>query len=239
MNPISSPAIPDTRALLDEEARRQAYALNCHEVGEVVSYDAAKQTATVQIMVLRVLGQRRVKYPLLTDCPVFFPFGGTARLTMPVAAGDSCLVLFNDRDLDNWFTSGANVEPNTGRAHDLSDGMVLVGFRNLQNKQDGYSATDTELINGDGVVGIGPESKISLRNETGSVRQRLEDLVAGLDTTHDGLDSLCSALTSWVDTAGHSPNPATVSAINSAKSTIAAGKSAIDQAKTAIDAILK
>ena len=76
------------------------------EVGQIVSFNPTTQTASVQIMVkARILDQIR-SYPVLTDCPVFSVSGGAGCLTMPVAAGDPCLVLFNDRDMDGWFATG-------------------------------------------------------------------------------------------------------------------------------------
>jgi hypothetical protein len=209
------------RALLNDQQQRDGYALNCHEVGQIVSFDAAKQSATVKIMVLRVLGSQNVEYPLLTDCPVFVLTGGDACLTMPVKAGDSCLVLFNDRDLDNWFTSGSNVVPNTARAHDLSDGLVLVGFRNLANVISEYSTSDAVLRNKRAKVGAGGDEHIIVENQTGSLKTGLDNLVTGLD-------ALCTALTGWVDTHGDSPNPATIAAITAAKALIDASKASID-----------
>lgn len=223
--PIASPAIPDLRALLNQQVSQIFYALNCHEVAKIVSFDATKQTATVQIQVLRQLNDKQMAYPLLTDCPVFFNTGGNAALTMPIADGDTCLVLFNDRDLDNWFTSGSNVMPNSTRSHDLSDGLVIVGFRNLANVLSDYSSTDPELRNADGRFGIGTNGKISLRNSSGS-------FLTAMDTLFTGLDDLFNALDNWVDTNGDSPNPATLAAINAAKAVV-------DDAKSKTDALLK
>jgi hypothetical protein len=52
---------------------------------------------------------------------------------MPIQSGDTCLVLFCDRDLDNWFESGQITTLNSNRVHDLSDGVALVGIRHKQN----------------------------------------------------------------------------------------------------------
>lgn len=166
--PLVAPVIWSLRSQFDNLKTEIFNQLNCHEVGQIVAFDATKQTASVQVMVLRNMAGVAFQYPLLTDCPVFFPSGGGASLRFPVAAGDPCLVLFNDRDIDNWFTTGNNALPNSKRAHDLSDGLVLVGFRNLANKLADFSATDLELVNGDAKISLAPDGTATLTGAEGS-----------------------------------------------------------------------
>jgi hypothetical protein len=91
-----------------------------------------------------------VDYPVLTDVPVFILSGGGFAVTFPVAAGDTCLVCFNDRDLDSWFQSNSAVPPNSARMHSLSDGLALVGFRSLANPVTTFSTTEAALRNSAG-----------------------------------------------------------------------------------------
>ena len=79
--------------------------------------------------------QRRVNnqghvadYPLLLDCPVVVLQGGGAYIDLPIAEGDYCLVLFNDRNIDTWWDTGNVVVPRNRRKHSLSDGIALVGI---------------------------------------------------------------------------------------------------------------
>lgn len=138
---FSSLSTPDLRALLNLLKTEVFTTFNCHQLGTIQSFDATKQTASVSINVLRQVPNlevnppeyKTIAYPLLVDVPVFINSGGTGRLTFPVAAGDTCLVLFNDRDIDTWFSTGNVAAPNTQRTHDLSDGLALVGFRSLAN----------------------------------------------------------------------------------------------------------
>jgi len=179
--PLSAIAEPDLRSLLDTWQNNTMLRLNCHRIGTIVSFDAAKQTASVQIAALAVMGSETMPYPVLTDCPVFVPAGAGACLTMPVLQGDSCLVLFNDRDIDNWFASGAVAAPNTPRTHDLSDGLVLVGFRHRANPIPDYSAEDPELRNGPGTIGIGNDGLISIRNEITTLKNVMTTLITALN----------------------------------------------------------
>lgn len=142
---IASPTPPDLRALLTAFKAEVFADLNCHQVGQIVSFNAALQTAVVQLSLQRSVNGGLVAYPLLTDCPVLVLNGGGASLTFPIAAGDPCFVLFNDTDIDKWFTTGNVVAPNTGRTHSLSDGLVIVGARNLSNRIPDYSMLGIEL----------------------------------------------------------------------------------------------
>lgn len=183
MNPNGPIENPDLRALLNAHRDEVFASLNCHQLGTVVSFDAEKQTATVKINARRVVYDkpqtengvlqqqpRLLDYPILTDVPVFVASGGNARITFPVTAGDTCLVLFNDRDIDAWWSTGAVAAPNSSRMHSLSDGLALVGFRSLANKVEDYSATDAEFRFGDAFVSIKPDGTITLEVEADGAR---------------------------------------------------------------------
>lgn len=146
---LASIPVPNLRALLNQIRTEIFTTFNCHQLGTIQSFNPGNQTAEVSINVLRQVPNlevnppqyKTIAYPLLVDVPVFINSGGTGRLTFPIQPGDTCLVLFNDRDIDNWFESGNTVAPNTTRAHDLSDGLALVGFRSLANA---FSDFDTD-----------------------------------------------------------------------------------------------
>ncbi len=148
--PIS---LPDLRALLGQLKTDIFTTFNCHQLGTIQSFNASKQTATVSVNLLRMVPDlnvtptvyRNISYPLLVDVPVFINSGGSGYLTLPIAAGDTCLVLFNDRDIDTWFSTGSIAEPNSQRCHDLSDGLALVGFRSLANALQGFD-TDNAVL---------------------------------------------------------------------------------------------
>lgn len=116
--------------------------MNCHHVGTVQSFDATQQTAKVTINYKRTYFQPNAQgvvqavlkdYPLIVDAPVVSLGGGGFSLTFPIASGDECLVLFNDRDIDAWF-AGSSSSPNpTARLHSFADAFILVGIRSLPN----------------------------------------------------------------------------------------------------------
>lgn len=127
-------ADPDLSDVLDKQKNLLFGALNCVQVGTIESFNPATCTAQVSINCKRKLNTGEIyDYPLLTDCPVFVLTGGTASLNMPPVKGDTCIILFNDRSIDNWFLTGEVAVPSSSRMHSLSDGMCLVGVRPLTN----------------------------------------------------------------------------------------------------------
>lgn len=177
--PLSSIAAPDMRLVLDTWMNNSALKLNCHRIGTIVDFDTTKQTASVQIAALAVFGDKTVPYPVLTQCPVFVPSGGGGCLTMPVSPGDSCLVLFNDRDIDNWYESGAVTAPNTARTHDLSDGLVIVGFRHQANPIPAYSE-EVQLRHGTTIIGLEYDGLVRFQNSFTSLKLTLEAIITAL-----------------------------------------------------------
>ena len=98
---------------------------------------------------------------------------------MPVSPGDSCLVLFNDRDIDNWYESGAVTAPNTARTHDLSDGLVIVGFRHQANPISAYSE-EVQLRHGTTIIGLEYDGLIRFQNSITSLKLTLEAIITAL-----------------------------------------------------------
>jgi len=84
-------------------------------------------------------------YPPLIDVPVLVLGGGNGAITFPIQQGDECIILFNDRELDNWFQNGGVQTYSTSRTHDLSDGIALVGLRSLPNVLNNYCTTGTSM----------------------------------------------------------------------------------------------
>lgn len=175
---LQNPNDPRFEDILDAHKRETAKYVNCMRVGIIQSFDAADQTVTVNIAQQRVAAtapdgtQTIVPYPPLLKVPVQFPSGGGFTLTFPISPGDECLVLFHDREFDNWFTSGQVVPPTSARVHDLSDGFALVGVRNATRSLGSVSTTTTQLrsddgttfveIAGGGIVNVAAPTEINL-----------------------------------------------------------------------------
>lgn len=132
---------PDEPELADvlRQLKREIFLdLFAHHVGKIESFDPATQLASVSIVYKKTVfeqdddGNQKpvlVDYPVILDCPVFFFGGGPGRITAPVSAGDECLLLFNDRDIDNWYSGSTDMSTATFRLHSSADAFAIVGFR--------------------------------------------------------------------------------------------------------------
>ena len=155
-------------SLLELQRLNTLNSINCHQVGEIVSFDPSKQTAEVQIKMSYVVNGEIKQYPVLLDCPCVVLGGGQGRITFPINAGDSCLVLFNDKDMDNWYAGGQTMLPNTERMHSLSDAIALVGIHNKQNKLTDYLSNGVELKYGGSTIKL-EENKVTITNGTATI----------------------------------------------------------------------
>lgn len=144
-------SIVATRALIEGRLANVWTALP----GVVVSYDAVKQTCTVQPT---VQGQQQspqgewtnFTYALCQECPVIFGSGGGFTMTFPLAPGDEGLLVFSSRCIDAWWQSGG-VQPQADlRMHDPSDGFFIPGARSQVNKLTNVSTTATQIRSNDG-----------------------------------------------------------------------------------------
>ncbi len=136
---------------------------NCHHIGTVQSFNSLTQTATATINYKKTFlefsdtadySYKNDDYPLLIDCPVIVLGGGNGLLTFPITSGDECLIMFNDRDIDNWFSGSSTSGNATGRLHSFSDAVILVGLRSTPHFIVNYNGTDTELRTKDGTTKV-------------------------------------------------------------------------------------
>lgn len=154
-------APPSLTDVLNQTKRNLSTGINCINIGIIQSFDIETQSATIQLALRRVTavypdGTRTVETrPLLKSCPCFVLCGGSSYLTMPITEGDECLVLFNDRELDQWYANGGVQTPIGYRVHSSSDAFALVGIKSLQNSIADYLANGVRLaLNGEDRIDI-------------------------------------------------------------------------------------
>lgn len=133
--------------------------------GIVASFDATKQTCTVDIAVYDRVKLNGVvldkQIPTLLDVPIVIPRGGGFSLTLPVVPGDECLVVFGDMCIDSWHDAGGkNNVQNRTRRHDLSDAFAILGPWSQPRILENYSTVSAQLRSDDGTskVNVGPGS---------------------------------------------------------------------------------
>lgn len=219
-NPVSTvnslPIEPELRDLLDLVTRRIFLNLNCHHLATVQSFNSTNQTVQATINYPKTFrridpttqqyANVQVAYPLFINVPVVILGGGNAYLTMPIIKGDQCLLLFNDRSIDNWFQSGQVSPLSNPRAHSLSDGIALIGLNFLTSatatKLSSYDGVRAVLRNGTAGVGVNTD-KVQVFNSMGTLNTVMQDILTQLET----LAQQCALLTVTCAAPG---NPSTV-----------------------------
>jgi len=131
--------------------------LNTCLPGIIDSFDSATQTATVSpAIMLKVTLDDVVSYmslPSIIKVPVVFPFASNAgfALTIPIKAGDPCLLIFSQRCIDNWHQSGGVQPPEQDcigvRHHDLTDAFAILAPSPLPNVLGAWNLDGIEIRN--------------------------------------------------------------------------------------------
>ncbi len=192
------PNEPSLNDLLNVLKKEIFFDLNCVHVATIQSFSSSNQTVTATVnytqtyfklnSVTGLYDPYQENYPLAVDCPVIVLGGGNANLTFPIAEGDECLLLFNDRDINNWFSGSAVGPVATGRAHAFSDAFALIGVNSLANSISGYDTTRAVLQQGTTMVGVGP-TLIKIANATGSLNTIFGELYTALSTLSTALST--------------------------------------------------
>ena len=152
---------------------RMAGQIRCAMPGIIISFDPATQTATVQPAIkMRVnLGEgvKQMDLPPIANVPVVLPFaqGAGLLLTLPIRAGDECLIVFSDRSIDNFMQSGgvqptvatANEDTTTPRSHSLADAICIPGIISNPQAVPEYNTDNIELRDRERkhYISLGPE----------------------------------------------------------------------------------
>ncbi len=93
--------------------------------GKIISYNAGR--ATVQpTLKFKVPDGRALDMPLIANVPCYFLGVAGRSITFPVKEGDGCLLLFAERNIDDWLLGGESDDP---RKFDLTDAFAFVGLQ--------------------------------------------------------------------------------------------------------------
>lgn len=165
---------------------------NAIKVGKIISVNTSNQTVDVQILHKRIdkneLKERKLlEYSVLQNVPFVVLGGGTSSLTFPISAGDNCLLLFCDYEIDRWWDTG-EAQPSTyQRRHDISDAFALIGVHSMVDLLQGYSQYVQLKYNDSSTITVG--ESIDITNKTTNISEDAnigKDLTVGKDVTVTG-----------------------------------------------------
>jgi hypothetical protein len=192
----STPTEPSLSDLLNLLKKEIFIDLNCHHLATIQSFNSTTQTVQATINYTKtsftldvstnLYVATQTNYPLIVDMPVVILGGGSAYLTMPIAQGDQCIILFNDRSIDNWFQGGQVGPVATSRFHSFADGVALVGLNYLTGTGNttalmNYDSARAVLRNGTTGVGVST-TKVKIFNATTTLNTVLQNILTQLQT---------------------------------------------------------
>lgn len=153
--------------------------------GKVVRYDAAKQVADVQPMVRQAAeapdGAVVTRaFPVLPSVPVVWPAGGGFFLSLPLAAGDTGLLVFCELPIDRWRATGQESHPADVRRHHVTSAIFFPGLLvAAQAHAEPSQAADAVFgKTGGAVVHLKPSGEVHLGAPTATAFVALATLVA-------------------------------------------------------------
>lgn len=121
---------------------------------KVTSFDPVKQTISCIPTIRELVNiNGEVSYrdlPELLDVPISTPRGGDWVITMPIKAGDECMVIFQDLCIDGWWFRGDIQNWNDLRRHDLSDAIAIFSPWSQPNTIPSYNTEAMEIRSIDG-----------------------------------------------------------------------------------------
>lgn len=121
--------------------------LNCHNIGRIIEFDALTQTCTVELMQIKQFNEQTFIPAPITQVPLIILGSGGGHITMPNPIGTICLLLFLDRNIDNFMETGEQYVPDTARMHDFTDAIALTTFTTLANPIQNYDENAITIFN--------------------------------------------------------------------------------------------
>jgi hypothetical protein len=163
----------DIKAFVEDMLRRVNTALP----GRIESYNASTGKAEVQpLLQERYADGAVLTLPRIANVPLVFPRTVAASISMPVAAGDGVLLLFCQRSLDTWLSTGGIKEPDDIRMHSLSDCIAVPGL--FPFSTGGTGDTDLVVRRGNAQLKIDGADRVAIGT---SVVELLDELTKALD----------------------------------------------------------
>lgn len=126
----SNPSLIQT---LEGVSQKTAYEINCMRIGIVQTFYPEDLTVDVLIANKKTKGYTKEGVQIVGDYPIIRakvvycdPF-----ITFPINPGDECVLLFSDREIENWFINGEVNPEGYTRMHEMTDAVALFAIRSL------------------------------------------------------------------------------------------------------------
>ncbi len=165
--------------------------------GMIEEYDPATRMASVKPLVKKKYANDTVApMPVLVSVPVVWPAGSGGGVSFPLKHGDGVLLLFAERNIENFLVLGGDSLPNDGRKFDLTDCIAIPGLYSFKDPGFAPDNVNAYFKFGGITLKITPDAKVAI----GKPAAELLDLV----------EQLCDALLNSTTATLMGPQPLSV-----------------------------
>ncbi len=150
---------------------------------KVIKYDHKKQMVDVQPDFKRKYKDGKTQdAPIIYNVPVAFFRAGNAFISMPLEKGHSVWLMFSDRSLEKWLSSGESGDPEDTRTHHITDAVAYPGVYSFATPASIHNEKDIIIKNDDGdgnilEFRIKKNGHLQVLNKTDELIKVLSDLV--------------------------------------------------------------
>lgn len=158
--------------------------------GRIAKYNASTREAEVEPLIKEKYADGQIlKLPNISGVPVMMPATSGAGVVMPIAAGDDVLLLFAQRSIDRWLTSGGVQESADKRMLALSDAIAIPGLFSFDVTHSDGDGAGVRIFNEDDEVRL--ESGASALLAT--IKTQADGKIAAGTATVELLDEITKA----------------------------------------------
>ncbi|MCP4481424.1 MAG: hypothetical protein GY817_01160 [bacterium] len=168
---------PDLYMLMNRIISMRLASLNTVMPAIIDKFDAENKTCDVTPVFKKkyINEDNALQLPVIQNVPIVFPQTSNSIISLPMKRGDSVLLVFSQRSLEDWKTKGGILEPADKRKHNINDAIAIPGvFPIGQGLKADNSAIKVQ--NGDLTVLVYEDGKIEIKNTAGELVSILSDL---------------------------------------------------------------
>lgn len=178
-------ARPTRAAVIRRAFDAAALELRVSMPAEVLTYDHKKQMVSVQPHFKRKYRDGSIdEPPVISNVPVAFPRAGKSFIVLPIEKGHIVQLIFSDRSLEKWLSTGKIVDPEDTRAHHISDPFAIPGGYSFADPADVNNEKDIIIKNADAKgfheIRIKKNGHIQFINKTDELVKVLNDLLQAI-----------------------------------------------------------
>ena len=134
------------------------------KITKIIDYKK-KKVAVKPLLKRTYLDGTILELPIIDNVPIVYPDTGEALLKFPLIVGAKVLLMFSERSLDNWLSSGNDSIPGNPNKFSLSDAVAILGLSDFSRANDKITDnTSLELIYKDSRITLKDSGEIILDN---------------------------------------------------------------------------